>query len=461
MAVGGTFDDVAMSKPFRTWEIDQTWLFPPSLHEFVPEDHLAHFIRDVVREELDLSELYAGYTSERGQPPYHPAMMTALLTYGYSRGVYSSRRLERACVERLDFMAVTGMSKPDHSTISEFRKRHREALAGLFVQILQLCREAGLVKLGHVALDGTKVKANASKHKAMSYKRMKEAEPVLAAEVEEWLKKAESTDADEDDEHGKGRRGDELPDWVKSKQKKLEKIREAKARLEAEAKAEAERLAAERAEEERKRGKPFRGKGPRKLEGIPEDKAQKNFTDPESRIMKTANGFEQAYNMQLAVDAESQVIVAYDVTDRQNDVDELLPMVDQIEANLGELPDELSADNGYLSEANLQGLEDRGVEGYVATGRQKHGEKSATNDLRQKPLTKAMRAKLKRGGHRSRYRLRKQSVEPVNGQIKWARGFDTFLTRGIESVRAEGGLVAAVHNLLKLAGSRGYRAVLA
>ena len=450
-----------MSKPFRAWEIDQTLLFPPSVLEFVPADHLAHFIRDVVREELDLSQLYAAYVSDRGQPPYHPAMMTALLVYGYSRGEYSSRRLERACVERLDFMAVTGMSKPDHSTISEFRKRHREALAALFVQILQLCREAGLVKLGHVALDGTKVKANASKHKAMSYKRMKEVEPVLAAEVEKWLAQAESTDASEDDEHGKGRRGDELPDWVKSKQKKLEKIREAKARLEAEAQAEAERLAAERAEEERKRGKPFRGNGPRKLEGVPGDKAQKNFTDPESRIMKTADGFEQAYNMQLAVDAESQVIVAYDVTNKQNDVDELLPMLDQIEANLGELPAELSADNGYLSEANLQGLEDRGVEGYVATGRQKHGEKSATNDLRQKPLTKAMRTKLKRGGHRSRYRLRKQSVEPVNGQIKWARGFDTFLTRGIESVRAEGGLVTAVHNLLKLAGARGYQAVLA
>ena len=461
MAVGGNLDDVAMSKAFRAWEIDQTWLFPPSLHDFLPDDHLSHFVRDLVREELDLVEIFSTYVEERGQPPYHPAMMVALLFYAYSRGVYSSRRIERSCQERVDFMAVTGMSKPDHSTISEFRKRHKKALANLFVQALRLCREAGLAKLGHVALDGTKIKANASKHKAMSYKRMKKAEPLLAAEVEKWLNEAASSDESEDDEHGKGRRGDELPEWVKSKQLRLAKIREAKAHLEAEARAEAERIASERAEKERKTGKKLKGPKPKKLADVPEDKAQRNFTDPESRIMKTSKSFEQAYNMQLAVDVESQVIVAYDVTSKQNDVDELLPLLDQIEANLGELPKEASADNGYLSEANLQGLLDRGVSGYVAVGRKKHGTASATNEVRVGPLTKAMRTKLKRGGRRSRYRLRKQSVEPVNGQIKDARGFDRFLTRGLESVRAEGGFVAAVHNLLKLAGSRGFKAVLA
>ena len=222
-------NDAGMTKTFGAWDVDQNQLFPPTVKDFVPEDHLAHFVRDLVRENLDLSAILAGYDVDRGQPPYHPQMMTALLLYGYCRGVYSSRRIERGCRERVDFMAVTGMSAPDHSTISDFRRRHLKALAGLFVQVLALCREAGLAKLGHVALDGTKMKANASKHKAMSYKRMKEREPELAAEVKSWLDRAEEADRAEDEEHGEGRRGDEMPDWVKSRQRRLERIREAKA----------------------------------------------------------------------------------------------------------------------------------------------------------------------------------------------------------------------------------------
>jgi transposase len=225
-----------MSKTFRPWLVDQPQLLPPSVMEFVPEGHVAHFMRNLVRDELDLSAILVAYGEERGYPPYHPVMMTALLLYGYSRGVYSSRRLERACEERLDFLAVTAMNRPDHRTICEFRRRHLAALSDLFVQVLKLCQAAGLVQLGHVALDGTKIAANASKHKAMSYGRMKKTEAELEAEVEAWLAAAEAADAEEDARFGKAR-GDEMPEWVKDKARRLEKIREAKAALEAEAKA--------------------------------------------------------------------------------------------------------------------------------------------------------------------------------------------------------------------------------
>jgi transposase len=239
-----------MSKTFRSWDVDQAWLLPPSLHDFVPAGRAAHFVREMVRESLDLSAILMDYPEERGQPPYHPAMMTALLLYAYSWGVYSSRKMAKACEERLDFMAVTGLQKPDFRTIADFRKRHLGALSGLFGQVLGLCRAAGLVKLGHVALDGTKIKANASKHKAMSYARMVKAEAELSAEVEAWLAQAEAADAAEDREFGAAARGDEMPDWVANKQQRLAKIGAAKAALEAEAKAAA---AAARDEQEQAR----------------------------------------------------------------------------------------------------------------------------------------------------------------------------------------------------------------
>src|SRR5579872_699983 len=236
-----------MSKTFRPWEVDQVWLLPPSIQDLVPAGHQSHFVRETVRAGLDLSGIMASYSEERGYPPYHPGMMVALLLYAYSQGVYSSRRIAKACEERLDFAAVTGMQRPD------FRTRHLAALSGLFVQVLRLCQKAGLVKLGHVALDGTKIKANASKHKAMSYERMKKREAELKAEVDRWLKAAEAADAEEDRLYG-DKRGDEMPDWVADKQKRLEKIREAKAELEAEAKAAAqeEMRRREKAEEQRK-----------------------------------------------------------------------------------------------------------------------------------------------------------------------------------------------------------------
>jgi transposase len=430
-----------MKKTFRPWQVDQTLLLPPSVHDFVPADHPAHFIRDLVREDLDLSAIVAAYDEARGYPPYDPWMMTALLLYGYSRGVYSSRRLARACEERLDFMAVTALNRPDFRTVSEFRRRHLVALAGLFEQVLMLCWKAGLVQLGHVALDGTKVKANASKHKAMSYERMTKTEPDLSAEIAGWLEAAEAADAAEDAAFGADQRGDELPAWVADKQKRLAKIREAKAALEAEAEAEAE--------EKAKQPKKYRGgRKPKTPPGQPKASAQRNFTDPESRIMKAKDGFIQGYNAQAGVDGAHQVIVAQGLTENAADSGQLVPLVDAIKANTGRKPREVSADVGYCSEANLAALEARRIRGYIATGRQKHPE--GGEKQRRGPQVEAMRNRLKRGGRRSRYRLRKQVVEPVFGQIKEARGFRQFLMRGIDKVRGEWTLLCTVHNILKL-----------
>ena len=431
-----------MEKRFRPWPVDQGLLLPASVHDFVPGDHAAHFVRDLVRESLDLSAIVESYDEARGYPPYDPWMMTALLLYGYSRGVYSSRRLARACEERLDFMAVTALNKPDFRTISDFRKRHLAALSGLFDQVLQLCCKAGLVALGHVALDGTKVKANASKHKAMSYGRMVKAEPELAAEIAGWFAAADAADAAEDEAFGSDKRGDELPGWVADKQKRLAKIRAARAALEAEAEA----VAAEKAKEPAKhRG----GRKPKTPPGRPKDKAQRNFTDPESRIMKSKEGYIQGYNAQAAVDAKEQVIVAQSLTNNASDQGELVPLVDQIKTKTGRKPREASADSGYCSEANLAALEARRIRAYVATGRQKHP--AGAIDADKRPHAEAMRKRLRRAGHRSRYRLRKQVVEPVFGQIKQARGFRQFLLRGLENTRAEWALLCTVHNLLKLA----------
>ncbi len=430
-----------MKKSFRPWQVDQSLLLPPSVHDFVPADHPAHFVRDLVREALDLSAIVESYDEVRGYPPYDPWMMTALLLYGYSRGVYSSRRLARACEERLDFMAVTALNRPDFRTVSAFRRRHLEALGGLFEQVLLLCRKAGLAALGHVALDGTKVKANASKHKAMSYGRMTKAEPELAAEIAGWFEAAEAADAAEDSAFGADQRGDELPDWVADKQKRLAKIRAAKAALEAEATAEAE--------EKAKQPKKYRGgRKPKTPPGRPKDSAQRNFTDPESRIMKAKDGFIQGYNAQAGVDASHQVIVAQGVTDNAADSGQLVPLVDAVKAKTGRKPREVSADVGYCSEANLEALEARRIRGYIATGRQKHPE--GGQKQRRGPRVEAMRKRLKRGGRDSRYRLRKQVVEPVFGQIKQARGFRQFLMRGIEKVRAEWAILCTVHNILKL-----------
>ena len=432
-----------MSKSFRPWDVDQSWLLPPSIHEFVPPEHPAHLVRDVVRGALDLTPILSAYRELRGYPPYHPGMMTALLLYAYSRGVYSSRQIARACEERLDFQAVTALNRPDFRTVSDFRKRHLAALAGLFGQVLSLCRKAGLVELGHVALDGTKIKANASKHKAMSYARMVKAEDELVAEISGWLDRAAAADAAEDAEHGEDRRGDEPPDWMRDKQTRLERIRAAKAELEAEAKAAQD---AKAAEPPRYRG----GRKPKHPAGAPKPTAQRNFTDPESRIMMGRDGFIQGYNAQIAVDRHRQIILAHRLSDSPSDQAALTPLVDAVKANTGRKPVELSADAGFCSEANLAALAARKIRAYIATGRAKHPEGEETNP-RGGPLAQAMRATLKRAGHRSRYRLRKQIVEPVFGQIKQARGFRQFLLRGIDKVTSEWALICTAHNLTKLA----------
>jgi transposase len=419
----------------------------------VPKDHLSRLIVALVREELDLSAIAGSYASALGQPPFDPRMMTALLLHGYASGLYSSRRIAKAALERADFMMIVAGDPPDFRTISEFRRRHLTALAALFVQVLRLAEKAGLVKLGHVALDGTKIKANASKHKAMSYERMKKREAELAAEVDRWLKAAAAADAEEDRLYG-NKRGDEMPDWVADKQKRLQKIRAAKAELEAEAQAAAEEEMRRRAEAEEKRiaeGRKKNGRTPAPPKKEPDGKAQRNFTDPQSRILKTKDGYIQGFNAQAAVDGTAQIIVAHGLTPSMSDHDQLMPLVDGIEQNLGRKPNEASADAGYCSETNLAALADREISAYIATGRAKH-----PGDVKRKitgPLTKAMRDKLKRAGWRSRYRLRKQVVEPVFGQIKQARGFRQFLLRGIDKVKAEWAIICTAHNLTKLAAA--------
>ena len=464
-----------MSKTFRAWKIDQPLFLPPTVQDFVAENHIARFVLGLVRDYLDLAAITGTYGSERGQPGYHPVMMVALLLYAYTQGIYASRRIAKACRERVDFMSIVGLDAPDFRTISDFRKRHLKALSALFVQILQLCAQAGLVKLGHVALDGTKVKANASKHKAMSYERMEKRATELEAEVARWLAAAQAADAEDDKKYGSGKTGEEMPDWVADKKRRAEKIRQAKAELEAAAKAAAEAKAEAEAEAEEKRNeegrrKPGKPAVPPSTE--PDPKAQKNFTDPESRIMKSKDGFVQAYNAQAAVDAEAQIIVAQYVTQSAVDCGQLVPLADAIETNIGARPKQLSADAGYCSDANLRALAARGIDAYIATGRARdavagtgkgkgktaqltaNGERSDATPAPERigPPTRveAMREKIKAGGHDSPYRLRKQLPEPVFGQIKQARGFRQFLLRGIANVAGEWSIVCSAHNLTKL-----------
>jgi len=454
-----------LDKKFKDCDREQMYLLPPSLKDWLPEGHLALFILEVV-ERLDLSEIYASYGGDgRGQPPYDPRMMTALLLYAYSVGRPSSRKIERACVEDVAFRVIAANQRPDHDSISEFRRRHLSALAGLFLQVLQLCREAGLVQLGHVALDGTKVRANASKHKAMSYGRMQEKRDELERKVKELLDLAERVDAEEDAKYGKGVRGDEWPAELRTKAGRLKKIQEAMAALEQKARAETEAAAAEarakiadREEKAQASGEKPRGREPEvpdPVQAKPEAKAQRNFTDPDSRIMKdgATKSFEQCYNAQAAVDEERQVIVAAQVTQAANDKEQLQPMVAAIAANTGEKPRALSADAGYYSEVNVQALEANGIDGYLAVGKVKHGEvppPMADDPPANLSVKERMRRKLLTERGRTVYAKRKAVVEPVFGQIKQARGLRQFLLRGLENVKAEWELWCLTHNLLKL-----------
>ena len=430
-----------MGKSYRPYYPDEELLLPPSLRDWLPEDHLAYFVSDVV-DNLDLSAMDAVYgTEKRGQPPYDPLMMTKVLVYGYCIGVFSSRRIERRLVEDIAFRVLAAGNQPNFRTISDFRKIHLQTLAGLFEQVLKIALEAGAMKVGRVALDGTKVKANASKHKAMSHDRMLEKEKQLKAEVQQLLEQAEAADAEEDARHGKDRRGDELPEELARRETRLKRIREAKRALAARAR--------EKGEAE--------GSDPKQAK--PKEKDQYNFTDPESRIMKGADGFVQAYNAQAAVEADLQLIVGQDVTQATNDKEQLLPMVETIEEQSGQRPEEILADSGYCSEKNLEGLEsaeqpEQKINGYIATERQKHDEykESCPRGPLPQDATRVdgMRRKLKTKAGKAVYAARKAIVEPVFGQIKQARGFRQFLLRGLEKVRGEWSLVCLTHNILKL-----------
>jgi len=443
-----------MQPNFRVYNPEQLMLMPPDLAKWLPEDHLVYFIRDVVRQ-LDLTAIYDSYDgSKGGYPAYHPEMMVALLLYAYCVGMASSRQIEKACKETIAFRVLTANQSPDHDTIAEFRRRHLKVLAALFIQVLHLCQKAGIVKLGHVALDGTKVKANASKHKAMSYVRMQKSAAELEAEVKRLLGEAEATDQAEDKRFGKGVRGDELPEELRFKESRLAKIKEAKEALEREARERAEHE--RREQEEKRKDRNPRGRPPQPPSEEPDPKAQRNFTDPDSRIMKdgATKAFVQAYNCQVAVDSQSQVIVSTQVTQEANDKRQLKPVVEQIKANLDEKPKQVSADSGYYSEENLEYLTEEEIDAYVAPGRLKHTDgkvPAPRGRIPQGATTKdRMARKLGTVKGRKTYGQRKEIVEPVFGQIKQVRGFRQFLLRGLEKVSAEWDLVCLSHNLLKL-----------
>jgi transposase len=484
-------------KSYRPWSPTQSFLLPPSPLEWLPEGHLAYFVLDVAQT-LDLSAIEDTIQEKdgRGERPYPPAMMVALLVYGYCVGVFSSRRLSRATFEDVAFRVLAGGEHPHFTTVNQFRLEHRQALAKLFLQVLRLCKKAGLVKLGHVAFDGTKVGANASKHKAMSYKRMQEEERRLEAEVKALLAKADETDRREDAQYGEGQAPEDLPQELQRREARLTRIREAKAALEQEAaEARAEELrerargqrekaadagvapdkrkgAAARATTAEKKARALDGKGsddegpggggstggdlPRhrvqtRADGTPEPKAQRNFTDPESRIMMKGGEFLQAYNAQAAVDAEAQIIVAALVTNQPTDVAHLAPMLRELIANCGAPPTVATADSGYFSRENADTCAACAVDAYVSVGRGEATPQCATEAATPAQRARAsMAAKLSTATGKAIYARRKCIVEPAFGQIKQVRGFRRFSFRGLAAARAEWSFVCATHNLLKL-----------
>jgi transposase len=424
-----------MTKPFRTYLPEQDLLLPPSLREWLPEDHLAYFVSDVV-DQLDLSAIESVYEEDdRGQPPYHPRMMTKVLLYGYCVGVFSSRKLQKRLVEDVAFRVLAAGNQPDFRTLSDFRKKHLGALDELFRQVLRLTLETGTMKLGRVVLDGSKIKANASRHKAMSYGRMKETEKRLREEVRRLLHQAEAADQEDDRRYGRDRRGDELAEELQRRESRIGRLRQAQRALE------------ERAREQ------AQSEGQEENQAQPAPKAQYNFTDPESRIMKGAEGFVQAYNTQVAVEPLLQLIVGQTVTPAANDKQQLVPMIEKIEEQSGQKPREVLTDSGYCSEENLRYLGKRKISGWVATEKRKHGEPRRTCPRGPLPSeageVERMKRKLQTQVGTAVYATRKFVVEPVFGQIKQARGFRQFLLRGLEKVRGEWALICLTHNLLK------------
>ena len=461
-------------KQFRGWDAlaGRREIFCPE--NSLPEDDLVFFLLDLVPQ-LDLSAIYGFYSKDpRGQPPFCVEMMTTLLLYAYSVGVFSSRKIAGACERNLAFLAIVGNDCPDFRTISDFRKHHQAAMKPLFLEVLRVAGEWGLVKLGNLSTDGTKIEANASRHKAMSYGYMAKDLERLQAEIDQLLENADRVDAEQDAALG-SRRGDELPAELQRRQERIEKIQAAQARLEAEAQA---RAAAEQQERDAAAaqrvaaGKPRRGKPPAPIDPTPEDKAQANFTDPEAKIMKRSNkGFDYCFNAQAVVDSEHQIIVAAETTAAANDKQQAVPLAQATLENLAaagiELPrDEQgqpqpipnTADSGYFSEANVREVTTLGLDPYYATGRQKHhtpeAECSASATSSENPTgetpKESMTRKLRTEVGRKLYAARKHIVEPVFGQLKRVRGFRKFLLRGLALVSAEWQLICLTHNLLKI-----------
>jgi len=439
-----------MSKTFRPYDLSQLLLLPPDLRQWLPAEHLALYVSDVV-DALDLSAIMRSYEEGdlRGRPPYHPAMMVKLLIYGYCVGKISSRKLERATYDDVGFRVLSCNQQPDHDSIAEFRKRHLKELGQLFVQVLQLCQRAGLVKLGQVAIDGTKIKANASKRESLRYARMSEVEKELEAEVGRLLAEAQRIDDEEDALYGKGQRGDELPAELRQRETRLAKIRELKAELEREAKE-----AAVQQQQEKESG----AAGPhyyrrRKWtksetgEALPRAKTQRNLTDPDSRLMMdtTTGNYVQAYNSQIAVDAQAQIIVAATVVQAPNDQEQLRPRVQEVKENLGQMPEVVLADGAYFSSAVLSDETFKGIDLYVQPNEVEPTVAPTDGSIRAQ-----MWQKLKSPPGRALYNRRKVIVEPVFAHIKHLRGFRQFLLRGLEQVKAEWLLICLTHNLLKL-----------
>jgi transposase len=496
------FSRAMPEKQFRDWNPDQPFLLPPSLQEWLPEDHPVYMMLDIL-EELDVSAIEKKYREKdpRGTRPYAPKMMVGLLLYGYSVGIRSSRKLEKATYEDIPFRVLTAGNHPDHSRISEFRRKHLDELEDLFLQVFQICQRMGLVELGNVALDGTKVQASASKHKAMSYERMLEEEERLKEEIQQMLEEAEATDRAEDERFGRENRGDELPEELERRRDRLEQIQEAKADLEKEAtrgRAEEVQAKAGRAKKraetheskrERKRSETLSEKWDEEAEqlreealgqvgaetgdpetpegmpkhrpkcetdGTPKPKAQRNFTDPDSRIMEKGGEFLQGYNCQLLVDESHQIIVAQGVTNQSPDNGNFEPMVEKGAGNAEASPEAVLADSGYWSKEAPKAAEACGTEAYVATGRQPHGKKTPSRSgdpPEEATAQEQMSHKLRTRDGLDRYALRKSIVEPVNGQIKEIGGFRRFSLRGYEKVRREWALVCTGHNLKKLIGA--------
>ena len=442
-------------RTFRPYDQDQIFLLPPSLREWLPAGHLASFVADLV-EDLDLKPILTTYGGVmRGTVPYDPRMLVAVLLYAYAVGVPGSRQIARQLHEDIAFRFLAANTTPDFRTISAFRTQHLAALRGLFVQVLRLCQRAGLVKLGHMALDGTKLKANASKHQAMSYDRMVKEEGQLQAEVDILLQQATEADGRDDARYGTDRTGDELPVELAFREGRLRKIREAKAALEQEAREAA--AAKQAANEARNAEGPRPGPKPQTPSAVPAPKAQRNFTDPESRIMPASGdkgSFVQGYNCQAVVDATAQIIIAADVTQAPNDKQQAQPLLQQAITNTDQVPKIASLDAGYFSEDNVHALTAWGCTPLIPPDRQQHERPRPAAPRGRIPtglsVADRMRRTLRTKRGRRLYAKRKVTVEPVFGQIKQGRGFRQFLLRGHHQVRGEWALICTTHNVLKL-----------